>query len=92
MTLYTVKILENLETDPLGLLYFREFFLHLIEPDEPSQLELITRILSQRKFKERKALYNSIKERYEKAVSEEDYRFAERLCLMQDHYEKHILD
>jgi hypothetical protein len=91
MVLYAAKTLQYLETDLLGGLYFREFFLHLIDPDEPSQLEVITNILKQRDFRERNALYKAFKARYEIAVSEQDTRFAARLDLMIDHYERCIL-
>ena len=89
MVKHAVKNLAALKTGNLCDLYIREFFTQ--EYQGHSQLEVITDILSKRKFKERLGMYHRLKARYEMAVSDENYELGRDVERVLEHYRKHIL-
>ena len=82
---YTKKMLETWRTGRLGCLYITCFTLSKKDPEELSQLERVTEILSRRPMEEVRGIYVHICEEIISCCKQEDYERAALLEEMKQH-------
>lgn len=84
--------IESWETQKLKEMYMFHFITATKHPDPQSQLELISKVLSERDFNERLEIYHQIRRSLDVCVKKEDYENASTIKQMLEYYYRHVLD